>query len=65
MQSVNLNNPVEIRLTGMRALCETLGPVGTARFMQQFEPGYGDYTREKQYKEDPSLEELDALLRCR
>ncbi|MCD8300877.1 MAG: hypothetical protein LUC41_06890 [Clostridiales bacterium] len=62
MQSVNLNNPVEIRITGMKALSDALGPVGTARFMQQFEPGYGDYTKEKQFRDDPSLEEIDAIL---
>ena len=36
-----------IRTAGMQVLAESLGPVGFARFIQQFEIGYGDYTKEK------------------
>ncbi len=38
---------------------------GMARFLQQYDPGYGDYTKEKQERYDMSLEELDALLKSR
>ncbi|MBN2388122.1 MAG: hypothetical protein JXB85_13985 [Anaerolineales bacterium] len=34
-----------IRTLGLEALARELGPVGLARFLQQFETGSGDYTR--------------------
>jgi hypothetical protein len=37
----------QIRLTGLKALSRDLGPVGLARFLQQFETGHGDYTAER------------------
>jgi hypothetical protein len=38
----------EIRAAGLAALARELGPVGMARFLQQFEAGRGDYTRERE-----------------
>lgn len=52
MADVNLNNPLEIRIIGMQALKDALGPVGTVRFMQQYDLGYGDYTKERQGEPD-------------
>lgn len=63
MVDVNLSSPIEVRNAGMKALQEALGPVGMVRFMQQYDMGYGDYTREKQEQPDISLEEIDMLLR--
>lgn len=63
MLNVNLNNPFEIRTAGMQALREVLGPVGMVRFMQQFDLGYGDYTKERQNESDEDFDEIDALLR--
>ena len=40
-----------------------LEPVGYTRFIQQFENGYGDYTKEKYEQPEPSFEELDAELK--
>ena len=37
----------EIRTLGFEALLRDLGPAGTLRFMQQYETGKGDYTRER------------------
>jgi hypothetical protein len=37
----------QIRLTGLEVLSRELGPVGLIRFLQQFETGYGDYTRDR------------------
>ena len=37
-----------IRMEGWRALTERLGPSGAMRFMMQYDPGHGDYTRERQ-----------------
>ena len=37
----------QIRTLGLKALSQELGPVGLIRFLQQFETGHGDYTRER------------------
>jgi hypothetical protein len=38
----------EIRTIGFEALLRELGPAGTIRFLQQYETGRGDYTRDRQ-----------------
>ena len=63
MSNVNLNSLLEIRMIGMQALRDALGPVGMVRFIQQYETGYGDYTKEKQEQPDISLDEIDMLLK--
>ena len=63
MLNVNLSNPIEIRNVGIKALQEALGPVGMVKFMQQYDMGYGDYTKEKQEQPDISLDEVDMLLK--
>ena len=37
----------QIRNAGLEALVRELGPTGTVRFLQQFETGQGDYSRER------------------
>lgn len=37
----------QIRTRGLAALRRDLGRAGLARFLQHFEPGSGDYTRER------------------
>jgi hypothetical protein len=37
----------QIRVTGLAALMEKLGPDGMIRFLQQFETGIGDYSTER------------------
>lgn len=37
----------QIRLAGLEALAHELGPVGMVRFLQQFETGKGDYSKER------------------
>jgi len=39
----------ELRRAGIDALAKALGPVGMARFLQQFDPGRGDYTAERRH----------------
>lgn len=63
MVNVNLSSPIDIRNAGMKALQEALGPVGMVKFMQQYDMGYGDYTKEKQEQPNMSLEEIDMLLK--
>lgn len=36
----------EITTTAIALLCRQMGPVNTARFLNQFTPGMGDYTAE-------------------
>lgn len=47
MTTENLSPP-ELRRAGIRALIDRLGLSGTVRFLQQFDAGYGDYTRERE-----------------
>lgn len=37
----------EIRMEGWKALTARLGPAGAMRFMMQYDPGRGDYSRER------------------
>lgn len=37
----------EIRTVGFEALMRELGPAGAIRFIQQYESGSGDYTRDR------------------
>lgn len=64
MLKVDLNNPMEIRMAGIQALKDALGPVGMVRFLQQYDLGYGDYTKEKQSEPDIGIDEIDALLKA-
>jgi len=47
MTATKTSNMIEIRQIGLKALLEALGPIGMTRFMQQYDTGYGDYTKEK------------------
>lgn len=40
-------NLMEIRKKEIEALEKALGPVGMVRFLHQFDPGAGDYTKER------------------
>lgn len=60
--NINLNNPKEVREAGIQVLKETLGPVGMARFIQQYDSGNGDYTKEKQEEADVSIDEIERAL---
>lgn len=65
MSSRTLSMP-EIRKAGMEALLERLGPEGTLRFLQQYNPGQGDYTTERHtWLDRISLEEIEESLRRR
>lgn len=45
--STQTMNPAAIRKAGLEAIAKKLGPLGMARFLQQFESGRGDYTKER------------------
>jgi len=59
--------PAELRRAGLEALVRALGPVGMARFFQQFGLGHGDYTAERdRILGNPTVDELvDELERRR
>ncbi|HLG30549.1 MAG TPA: hypothetical protein VI387_10095 [Candidatus Brocadiales bacterium] len=48
-------SPGVIRKIGLEALAKTLGPIGMVRFLQQFETGVGNYTKER----DMWLKDID------
>jgi hypothetical protein len=56
----------EIRQKGLDALFRELGPLGMIRFLQQFEPGHGDYARERRkWVDRTSMGELRSAIQAR
>jgi hypothetical protein len=45
VQTMTIN---ELRKAGIDALVDALGPLGMARFLQQFDHGKGDYSKERE-----------------
>ncbi len=45
--NVQMMTPQQIRIAGLTALSRELGLVGMIRFMQQFEIGSGDYSKDR------------------
>ena len=53
----------EIRQQGLDALCKRLGRADMIRFLQQFEMGRGDYSRERHaWVDGLSLNEVENLV---
>jgi hypothetical protein len=48
----------EIRRIGIEALAEALGPLDAIRFLQSFDRGRGDYTKERSHVRDLTLDEI-------
>ena len=46
--STQTMSPVVLRRAGLEAVAKALGPLGLVRFLQQFETGAGDYTKERE-----------------
>jgi len=56
----------EIRKIGIEALAKALGPIGMVRFIQSFDLGKGDYTKERSQWLDQSVDEIvDEIKRRR
>ena len=47
MMIADATNLYLIRQTGIEILNRELGPVAMIRFLQQYEKGYGDYSKER------------------
>jgi len=52
----------EVRKEGIQALTKTLGPVDMARFIQSFETGSGDYTKERHEWLPDNLDDIKGSL---
>jgi hypothetical protein len=48
----------EIRRIGIEALAEALGPLDAVRFLQSFDLGRGDYTKERSHVLGLTLDEI-------
>jgi len=49
--STQTMSPVVLRKAGLEAVAKALGPLGLVRFLQQFETGSGNYTKEREMAE--------------
>jgi hypothetical protein len=57
-------SPAGIRKAGLEAVAKKLGPLGMVRFLQQFETGRGDYTKERdQWLKDMDIQEAISEIR--
>ena len=66
MDRIDPMNLVQIRQKGVEALVHQLGPAGMIRFLQQFEPGQGDYSKERhQWLGNQTVTELVAQIHQR
>lgn len=55
--------PFEIRTIGFEVLIRELGPSGAIRFIQQYEAGSGDYTRDREKRlPKKSVREIGAAI---
>jgi hypothetical protein len=56
----------QIRIAGMEALARELGIVGMVRFLQQFETGHGDYSKDRHnWLDDQDVETIVKRIRER
>jgi hypothetical protein len=61
-----LTNPAILRKLGLEALYKSLGPLGIVRFLQQYEMGTGDYTKERDlWLKDIDIESIAIELKNR
>ena len=61
-QTMKIVKISEIRRLGTEALVKALGPVGMARYIEEYDNGgQGDYTKEKYGQPDDSIEEILAI----
>jgi hypothetical protein len=57
-EKTTVRSAEEIRRRGLEALAEALGPVDAVRFLQSFDLGKGDYTKERAQVLDLELDEI-------
>lgn len=47
MMNIDAANLYQVRHTGIQILNRELGPAAMIRFLQQYDSGYGDYSKER------------------
>lgn len=61
-QTMKIVKNSEVRRLGTEALVKALGPIGMARYLEEYDNGgQGDYTKEKYEQPDYSIEEILAM----
>lgn len=61
-KTIKFTKPSDIRRMGTEALIKALGPIGMARYLEEFDDGgSGDYTKEKYEQPDYSIQEIIAM----
>lgn len=59
-------NPLTIQRLGTQALIEKLGIAGAISFLQQFDRGHGDYTRDRhEWQDTLTIEQVVREIRER
>lgn len=57
--TIQLMKQSDIRRTGTEALVKALGPLGMARYLEEYDMGgSGDYTKEKYAQPEYSIDEI-------
>lgn len=57
--TISLAKNSEIKRIGMEALIKALGPIGMAKFFEEYDnEGSGDYTKEKYEQPDLSVDDI-------
>jgi hypothetical protein len=63
MLNTQAMTPQQIREAGMKVLSRELGVVGMIRFMQQFELGTGDYSKDRhQWLDQYSVDDIAQMV---
>lgn len=64
--SIQTMNPAALRKAGLAAISKELGPLGMVRFLQQFETGSGNYTKERrQWLEKMEIKDIVSEIKRR
>ena len=62
--NAQMMTPQQIRIAGLAALARELGLVGMIRFMQQFEMGQGDYSKDRhQWLDEYTVDDIARMVR--
>ena len=62
--NVQMMTPQQIRSAGLTALTRELGLVGMIRFMQQFEMGQGDYSKDRhKWLDQYTVDDIAKMVR--
>lgn len=60
----DVTNLYQIRQIGIEVLSRELGPAAMIRFLQQYESGYGDYSKERhEWINEISVEDIAEKIR--